>query len=48
MYDLKTVVKEIREFTDRIIIKLHHKNKQLYLVTVTVSVKFICILKYKI
>ena len=47
LYDLKTVVKEISEFTDRIIIALHLKNKQLYLVTVTVSVKFICILKYK-
>ena len=45
MYDLKTVAKEISEFTDRIIIKLHLKNKQLYLVTVTVSVKYI---KYKI
>ena len=47
LYDLKTVVKEISEFTDRIIIALHLQNNQLYLVTVTVSVKFICVLKYK-
>jgi hypothetical protein len=48
MYDLKIVIKEISEFTDRIIIRLHLQNKQLYLVTVTVGVKFICILEYKI
>lgn len=48
LYDLKIVVKEISEFTDRIVIALHLQNKLLYLVTVTVSVKFICILKYKI